>query len=211
MAGCLIPLSSAASNVVGLRPSSVDCCISSPLRLIATSLLCRDPSRCLSTPSPSSVAVTPPGRRYCVVRGWHFESRLLRFSTRPILPLVDCSVSPLGTLSGVHLPANRVNNAVAAGVEDQCNLCWPGVGATATDVFHLDVECCRSPPSISSISKSIPCHLFNCWVIVAVDVIAQRRRHRYDAGSSRSSAGGPLQTPDDASTSSVSSGTSSSR
>ena len=128
MAGCLIPLSSAASNVVGLRPSSVDCRISSPLRLIAASLLCRDPSRCLSTPSPSSVAVTLPGRRYCVVRGWHFESRLLRFSTRPILPLVDCSVSPLGTLSGVHLPTNRVANAVAAGIEDQCNLRWPGVG-----------------------------------------------------------------------------------
>ena len=39
MAGRLIPLSSAASNGVGLRPSSVDCCISSPLGLIATSLL----------------------------------------------------------------------------------------------------------------------------------------------------------------------------
>ena len=211
MAGCLIPLSCTASNVVGLRPSSVDCCISSPLRLIATSLLCRDPSRCLSTPSPSSVAVTPPGRRYCVVRGWHFESRLLRFSTSPILPLVDCSVSPLGALSGVHLPTNCVANAVAAGVEDQCNLCWPGVGATTTDLFHPDVECRRSPPPISSISKSIPCHLFNCWVIVAVDVIVQRRRHRYDAGSSRLSAGGPLQTPDDASTSSVLSETPSSR
>jgi hypothetical protein len=190
---------------------SVDCCISSPLRLIAPSLLCRDPSRCLSTPSPSSVAVTPPGRRYCVVHGWHFESRLLQFSTRPILPLVDCSVSPLGTLSGIHLPTNRVANAVAAGVDDQRNLRWPGVGATATDLFHPDVECHRSPPPISSISKSIPCHLFNCWVIVAVDVIAQLRRHRYDAGSSRSSAGDPLQMPDNASTSLVSSGTSSSR
>jgi hypothetical protein len=209
MAGCLIPLSSAASNAVGLRPSSVDCHISSPLRLIAASLLWRDPSRCLSTPSPSSVAVTLPGCRYCVVRGWHFESRLLRFSTRPILPLVDCSVSPLGALPGVHLLTNRVADAVAAGVEDQCNLRWPGVGATATDLFHPDVECRRPPPPISSISKSIPCHLFNCWVIVAVDVIAQCRRHRYNAGSSWSSAGGPLQTPDDASTSSVSSGTSS--
>jgi hypothetical protein len=198
MAGCLIPLSSAASNVVGLRPSSVDCCISSPLQLIATSLLCRDPSRCLSTPSPSSVAIKPPGRRYCVVRGWHFESRLLRFSTHTILPLVDCGVSPLGTLSGVHLPTNCVANAVAAGVEDQCNLRWPGVGATATDLFHPDVECRRSSPSISSISKSIPCHLFNCWIIVAVDVIAQRRRHRYDAGLSLQSVGGPLQMPDDA-------------
>ena len=53
-----------------------------------------------------------------------------------ILPLVDCSVSPLGTLSGVHLPTNHVVNAVAAGVEDQCNLRWPGVGATATDLFQ---------------------------------------------------------------------------
>ena len=211
MAGCLIPLSCAASNVVGFRPSSVDCCISSPLRLIATSLLCHDPSQCLSTPSPSSVAITPPGRRYCVVCGWHFESRLLLFSTCPILPLVDCSVSPLGTLSGVHLPTNRVANAVAAGVEAQCNLRWPGVGATSTDIFHPDVECRRSPPPISSISKSIPCHLFNCWVIVAVDVIAQRRRHRYDAGSSRSLAGGPLQTPQDATTPLVLSGSSSSR
>ncbi len=128
MAGCFIPLSSAATNIVGLCPSSVDCCISSPLRLIATSLLCRNPSRCLSTPSPSSVAVTPSGRRYCIIRGWHFESRLLRFSTCPILPLVDCSVSPLGTLSGIHLPTNRVANTVPAGIEDQCNLRWPGVG-----------------------------------------------------------------------------------
>ena len=210
MAGCLIPLSSAASNVVGLRPSSVDCRISSPLRLIAASLLCRDPSRCLSTPSPSSVAVTLPGRRYCVVRGWHFESRLLRFSTRPILPLVDCSVSPLGTLPDIHLPTNRVANAVAAGIKDQCNLCWPGVGAAVTDLFHPNIECCQSLPSISSISKSIPCHLFNCWVIISVDITAQRCRHRYDAGSSPLLAGGPLQTPDDASASSVPSGTSSS-
>jgi hypothetical protein len=63
-----------------------------------------------------------------------------------------------------------------------------------------------SPPPISSILKSIPCHLFNCWVIVAVGIIAQRRRHRYDAGSSQSLVGNPLQTPDNASTSSVSSG-----
>ena len=35
MAGRLIPLSSAASNVFGLRSSSVDCHVSSPLRLIA--------------------------------------------------------------------------------------------------------------------------------------------------------------------------------
>jgi hypothetical protein len=108
--------------------------------LIAASLLCHHPSRCLSTPSPSSVAVTLPGRRYCVVRGWHFDSRLLRFSTRPILPLVDCSVSPLGALPGVHLPTNRVADTVAAGIEDQCNLRWPGVGATATDRFHPDMS-----------------------------------------------------------------------
>ena len=179
------------------------------MRLIAASLLCRDPSRCLSTPSPSLVAVTLPGRRYCVVPGRHFESRLLQFSTSPILTLVDCSVSPLGALPGVQLPTNRVADTVAVGVEDQCNLRWPGVGATATDLFHPEVECRRSPPPISSISKSIPCHLFNCWVIVAVDVIAQRRRHRYNAGSSRSSAGGSLQMPDNALTSLVSSGTSS--
>ena len=74
---------------------SVDCCISSLLRLIATSLLCCNPSRCLSTPSPSLVAVTPPGRRYCVVHVWHFESRLLRFSTRPILPLMIVVYLPL--------------------------------------------------------------------------------------------------------------------
>jgi hypothetical protein len=43
MVGCLIPLSSAASNVFGLRSSSVDCHVSSPLRLIAAaSLPCCD-------------------------------------------------------------------------------------------------------------------------------------------------------------------------
>jgi hypothetical protein len=67
------------------------------------------------------------------------------------------------------------------------------------------------PPPISSISKSIPCHLFNCWVIDTVDVIAQRHRHQYDAGSSQSLAGGPLQTPNDALTLLVSLGTSLSR
>jgi hypothetical protein len=116
MAGCLIPLSSAASNVVGLHSSSVDCRISSPLRLIAASLLCRDPSRCLSTPSPSSIAVTMPGHRYCVVRGWHFESRLLRFSTRPILPLVDCSVSPRPTVSPTQLLPASKTNAICVGL-----------------------------------------------------------------------------------------------
>jgi hypothetical protein len=55
------------------------------LRLIAASLLCRNPSRCLGTPSLSSVSVTPPGHCNCVVRGWHFESCLSRFSTRPFL------------------------------------------------------------------------------------------------------------------------------
>jgi hypothetical protein len=117
MAGCLLPLSSAASNVVGLCPSSVDCCISTVLQLIATSFLCCDPLRCLSILSPFFVAVTPPGCRNCVVRGWNFESRLAHFSTHPILTLVDCSVSPLGTLPGIHLPTNR------DGVSTQCCHC----------------------------------------------------------------------------------------
>jgi len=56
--------------------SSVHCCISSPLQLIAASLLCRDPLQCLSTPSPLLAAVTPPSHRNCVVCGWHFESLL---------------------------------------------------------------------------------------------------------------------------------------
>jgi hypothetical protein len=70
------------------------------------SFIC-NPLRCLGTPSPSLVAVTPPGHRNCVVRGWHFESCLSRFSTHPILPLVDCGVSSLGALPGFHLPTNR--------------------------------------------------------------------------------------------------------
>ena len=66
-----------------------------------------------------------------------------------------------------------------------------------------------SPSPISSILKSISCRLFHCRVIIAVDVIALHCRHRYDAGPSWSLVGGPLQTPGNASTSSVSSGTSS--
>ena len=66
-----------------------------------------------------------------------------------------------------------------------------------------------SPSPISSILKSISCCLFHCRVIIAVDVIALHCRHRYDAGPSWSLVGGPLQTPGNASTSSVSSGTSS--
>ena len=203
MAGCLIPLSSAASNLVGLCPLSVDCCISSPLRLIATSLLCRDPSQCLSTPSPSSVVVTPPGHRYCVIHGWHFENRLLQFSTRPILPLVDYCVSPLGTLSDIHLPTNRVTNAVAAGMK--------------TNIICVGLVLVPPPPISSILTSSVAGRrrrslpsLFNCWVIVPVEVIAQHCWHQYNAGSSRSLAGGPLQMPDNVSASLVSSGTSSS-
>ena len=141
----------------------------------------------------------------CVICGiLKAASRAFRLNPFYILPLVDCSVSPLSALPGVHLPTPNqprwvhqcsVADAVAAVVKDQRNLRWADV----------------SPPLISSISKSIPCHLFNCWVIIAVHVITQRCRHRYDTGSSRSLMGGPFQTPDNASALSVSSGTSSSR
>ncbi len=174
-----------------------------PLRLIATSLLC------LGTPSPSSVAVTPPGHRNCVVCGWHFESRLLRFSTR------DCSVSPLDTLPVIHLPTNRngfINAVSPAQLPPASKTNAICVGLTSVPRHQsLPSRCRVSPPPISSISKSIPCHLFNCWVIIAVHVITQRCRHRYDTGSSRSLVGGPFQTPDNASTLLVSSGTSSSQ
>ena len=127
--------------------TSVECRISLPLRLIATSLLC------LGTPSPSSIAVTPPGHRNCVVCGWHFESRLSRFSTR------DCSVSPLDALPVVHLPTNRdgfINavspaqlppasktNAICVGltsVPPPPISSIPMSSVTAADLFHLKVH-----------------------------------------------------------------------
>jgi hypothetical protein len=171
MAGCLIPLSSATSNVVGLHPLSVDCCISSPLRLIATSLLCRNPSRCLSTPSPSSVAVTPPGRRYCVIRGWHFESCLLRFSTRPILPLVDCSVLPSAlclaftfrpTVSPTQLLPVLKTNAICVG---QVSVPPPPISSIPT----LSVACCRR----RSLPSRCPSHAI-CLIVGSCCC----RRHR---------------------------------
>ena len=150
MAGCL--KSSLLRRICRRWPSSsVDCRISSPLRLIAASLLPRDPSRFLDTPSPLSVAVTPPGHRNCVVCGWHFESLLSRFSTRPILHFRRSAWrSPPNQPRRVH--QRSVADAVAAGIEDQHNLCWPDGSAAspissiptssvvATDLFHLEVH-----------------------------------------------------------------------
>jgi hypothetical protein len=81
----------------------------------------------------------------------------------------------------------------------------PPSNVAAVNLFHLDVQCfrrwsfqSRRPVSllpISSILKSIPCHLFDCWVIVSVDVITQYRCHQEDNGSSQSLAGSPSQMP----------------
>ena len=83
-------LSSATYNVIGLCPLSVDSLISSPSRMIAASLLCRDLSWCLQyTDTFVGSRRNACLRRHwlpcrnCVVCGWHFESHLLQFSTFP--------------------------------------------------------------------------------------------------------------------------------
>ena len=111
---------------------------------------------------------------------------------------------PLGTLSAF------TSRPTAMGSLTQCRQCScrrrrrPTPNTICVDPMSVPLPLISSIPEsmlplpISSNLKSIPCHLFDCWVIVAVDAIAQRRCHRDSAGSSRSSAGGPSQTPDNA-------------
>ena len=121
-------------------------------------------SNACSTPPLSLIAVAPPavavhGHRDCVVHGWHFESRLSRFSTHPNLPLVDCSLSSLCTLPGVDLPTN-CDVVVNAVLLTQLPL------AIKTNAICVRLTSVPPPPisSIPTLSVSTATNLFHLEV-----------------------------------------------